>query len=114
MENKKEIYENFKKWLDNLNTEEYWEDFDINYKEELKAKDVDLDSFKSSLELKKYLQDLINFFKIEALWNQIAKAIWVNYCKEISKTFHEKIDNLILSWYEWNDIYEDFLKSQNR
>lgn len=112
MKNLKNIYGNFKYWLNHLDTKEYWENFDIHYKEYLLEKNIDTSKFQSEIELKKYLQDLINFFKIEALGNEIAEKIWVNYYQEISNIFHEKVDQMISRKYEWDDIYEDFIKEE--
>lgn len=112
MKNLKNIYGNFKDWLNHLDTKEYWENFDIHYKKYLLEKNINKKKFQSEIELKKYLQDLINFFKIEALGNEIAEKIWVNYYQEISNIFHEKVDQMISRKYKWDDIYEDFIKEE--
>ena len=108
------IYDNFKNWLKNLNTEEYWEDFDTSHKDYLLGKNINIKKFNPENELKNYLQDLINFFKIEALWNEIAEKIWVNSYQKISDIFHEKVDEMIIKWYEWDDVYEDFLEKERK
>jgi len=116
MKNSKKIEKKFIEWLNNLDTKKYWSGFDSYYKEYLLEKDIDKEikekKINSEIKLKNYLQNLINFFKIEALWNEVAEAIWVDYQLEVSKVFHEKINKMILNWYEWNDVYEDFLETE--
>ena len=110
MEKLKKTYSLFKEWLKNLDTKQFADWWDTAFKEYLLHKNIELENFKSDIELKNYLQDYINFFKTEALWNEIAEKIWVNYCKSISITFHQKIDNLIIEWFEWDDFYEEVIK----
>ena len=117
MKNLENIHKNFTDWLTNLNTEEYWEEFDTYFKSYLLDKKIDINKFNSENELKKYLQDFINFFTIEDLWNNIAKKIWVKYCKEISEIFHKRIDELMIKWkLQWKDIdsYEVFLEIERK